>query len=860
MVAHGQSETDVSRSLPQMLQPISTLGHVDIEPIDVVSTSAAEDHQGYVWFSGGKLHRYDGYDYIEYKHDAIDTTSLSSNDTREIYVDRRGTLWVGAFPGLNRYDKSTDSFIRYFHDPEDPTSLSNDSVSVMLEDSQGRFWVGTRDGLNLMDRETGAFTHYKHNPDDVSSLSNSEIRALYEDSQGTLWVGTGHPYIRRPHVGEGGLNKYDPSTGGFTRYVHDPLDEKSLINNQIMSIYEDSRGTFYVGTIGDGLHSMDREAGTFTRHRYDPNEPTKLSRPFLNGTQMDDSCLSWACGGVSFIHEDMQGHLWIGGLRGGVNRYDLEAGTMDHFEGANSNLFDDTVWSLTETRDGTIWIGNWNGMHKVVSSPGAFQLITPEHKYLDSQYPFIVNSMLEDSRGMVWIGTQRHGVYRMDLTTGRYRHYYYNPSEIENRWQNTVYSLLEDREGTIWLGHGPNAGLSRYDQASDQLILVSSDLQESAVLGIMSMVEDSKGRFWAVMPRGGLGLFDRETGHAEIYKGEVDDLEGLLPDLIGPIYEDINGTLWLSSPEPGGLIRLVDSHPSKITFEGYLPNLQLTALHEDQEGRFWGGTRGGNGLHLIDRRTGTSKQYVPEQGISSIASLIEHEGYIWISSSIGIVCRNCRSGQILRFNPTDESFVHFDTRDGVPDMGFVINSALKTQSGTLLFGGMDGFVLLDPSSLLESTRTPAKLSLTDLHIFNDQILPGADAPIKRPIHLADQILITADKNNFMISYNAFSYRDASKNRYKYQLSGYDQDWVDARALRSARYAGVPPGTYDFRVRAVDSRGVESEEASIQVVVLPPWWQTWWAYTLFGVMFVSSVYGVDRVQRRRLIAKEREKNT
>ena len=225
-----------------------------------------------------------------------------------LYAGSDGTLWVGTFGGgLNRFDPETETFSHFTHETGNPTSLSQDTVTVILEDSQGILWVGTHGGLNRFDPDTETFTRFLHDPDDSTSLSNNQVRAIYEDSEGIIWVGTGSPAPSETPVGEGGLNRFNFESQSFTRYLHDPDDSTSLLNNKIMSMYEDSRGTFWVGTSGDGLHSMDRQTGRFTRHRFDPNNPAKLSAPIpLDNVDLLEDCIGFDCGGVTFIHEDHQ--------------------------------------------------------------------------------------------------------------------------------------------------------------------------------------------------------------------------------------------------------------------------------------------------------------------------------------------------------------------------------------------------------------------------------------------------------------------------------------------------------------------------------------------------------------------------
>ncbi len=167
---------------------------------------------------------------------------------------------------------------------QDPGSLSAGMVSAILRDRQGRLWVGTANGLDQLDEKTGKFIHYRNEPGNSASLSSNVVRAIYEDRKGVLWIGTGFEFNFGSYKSaeDGGLNRMDQN-GKFTRFLHDPNDPNSLINNKVRSIFEDSRGVFWMGTSGDGLHTMDREKGIFERHTYNPAQPKQLSRPPLKG-------------------------------------------------------------------------------------------------------------------------------------------------------------------------------------------------------------------------------------------------------------------------------------------------------------------------------------------------------------------------------------------------------------------------------------------------------------------------------------------------------------------------------------------------------------------------------------------------
>lgn len=310
----------------------------------------AQDQKGYMWFAGTSLYRYDGYHLVTYKNDPLNPNSISASRLESICIDRKGIIWIGTFSsGLDRYDPESGVFIHFSNNPKDPASLSNNIVTSIIEDREGTIWVGTHGGLNRLDQNTGKFTVFQKNINDENSLSNDQVRALYEDRQGTIWVGCGSPFGNETPTGEGGLNRMDKKTGKFIRYLYDPDNDQTLMDNKVRAIYEDSRGTFWVGTFGDGLHIMDRAKGTFKRFLSDPEHPQKLSTPLTKGRYY----------GVNFIQEDITGNIWIGSFFGGLNQFDPKASRVTHYESEKDNensMTENSVWAATTSRDGVLWI------------------------------------------------------------------------------------------------------------------------------------------------------------------------------------------------------------------------------------------------------------------------------------------------------------------------------------------------------------------------------------------------------------------------------------------------------------------------------------------------------------------------
>ncbi|MCG2591085.1 ligand-binding sensor domain-containing protein, partial [Rhodohalobacter sulfatireducens] len=843
---------------------IPELGPVEIEPIEAPGVAVAEDRHGFMWFGGNDgLYRYDGDEYIHYRHDPYDSTSLSENWVESLHVGSDDMIWIGTFGGgLNRFNPESNTFTHFIHEAGKPTSLSQDTVTVIMEDSQGTVWVGTHGGLNRFDKSTETFTRYLHDPNNPNSLSNNQVRALYEDSEGTIWIGTGSPAPSETPQGEGGLNRFNPESQTFTRFLHNPDDSTSLITNKVMSIYEDSRGIFWVGTTGDGLHSMDRQTGRFTRHLFDPDDPNKLSRPFSDGfTAVPEDCIGFQCGGVTFIHEDHQGMLWIGALWGGIYRYDPQSGAMSHHEALDSGLLENNIWSIHESSDGTLWVGAWSGMHRVFASTNFFPLITRDENS-ESLAGFIVSAFQEDPDYRIWITYYYSWMEMLNRNTGRSTQYLYEENDPNSLLSYSTIGSSIDQTGNLWITYG-NGGLSRYNKTEDIFEHFFADPENiQKFYNTLSIFVDRNDQMWLGTLGSGLYHLDPESETIiNNYTNNTNNPATLSNNRVLVIRDAHDGMLWAGTEN--GLNQIDTSQtnsPTQNKIQRFLQGRIITSLFEDTANRLWVGTWG-DGLHLLDPSTGQTVKYNSSDGLPSdkVAAILKDDnGFLWVSTSEGQYTTPVH-GNISRFNPKTESFINFSTQEGLPNIGFFPSTALKTHDGLLLFGGNGGYTFFDPSVIREPAYRSPKIALTGFRIFNEEVNADEGGILNRPVYLQDSLELSYGQNDFTFDYTAFAYSTSDQIQYQYHLEPFDTDWVSARSQRSARYSRIPPGEYRFRVRTIDSRGEYSvEEASMDILILPPWWQTWWAYGLYVLLFVAAIFAVDRFQRRRLITKERER--
>ncbi len=796
-----------------------------------------QDRRGFMWFvTEDGLNRFDGYEFVVYKHDARNPASLVHNEIKCIAEDRMGALWVGTFyRGLERFDPATETFTHYQHDPANPSSLSNDIVWAVLEDREGRLWVGTGGGgLDRLDRTRGTFTHYRHDPADPTSLSHDDVRALYEDKSGNLWVGTAG----------GGLNCFDPKTGRCIRFIHDPRNPLSIPSNDVRAMVQDVDRTLWIGTFGGGLGRLNLATGRVTRFRHDPAEPRSLSNDNVLALLMDGNQ-----------------RLWVGTDGGGLNRFVRDRGAFlryRHTLNVPASLAGDRIYSLYVDRSGLLWVGTYgNGVSRCDLAKKQFRHYRNDPEDPNTISHDIVWTFCESPPGTLWVGTNDGGLNRMDRASGRVTRYQHDPANPASLSHNSVRMVAADRDGAVWVATN-GGGLDRLDPRTGAFAHFRHDDRNAGSLSLneLRMVfVDRGGTLWVGTYGGGLDRFDPATQTFTHHRSTASDPKTISGDYVRTAFEDRSGTLWFGT-HGSGLDRF---DRATGTFTRYrndprdgstLSNDFVFCIHEDRTGRLWVATYGG-GLNLLDCAKGTFTAVRKSDGLpdDAIYGILEDAmGNLWLSTNSGIA----------RFDPQTRQVRSYTLADGLQSNEFNGGSYYQNARGEMFFGGINGFNAFDPMRIKDDTYK-APVALTRFEISGREVpvgpMPDGRMLLRRAIPFEDRVELTHLDKVVSFEFAALDYASPEKNRYAYELEGLGGGWNDLGTRRTLMFTTLPAGHYTLRVKGTNGDGVWNEEgASLRIVVQPPWWRAVWAYVLYAFLLTGVVYLIVLFERRR----EREK--
>ncbi|NMB70802.1 MAG: response regulator [Bacteroidales bacterium] len=765
---------------------------------------------------------------------------LSQMTVYSVYQDETGALWFGTRLGINRYDGNSIEHIPIL---PTPPHFVNHVIWEISGDQNGHLFILADKTILQYDLHKQTFEvlvdkgvdvmHYRHEKlyyiiDNRLFLWNSQTREgrliaefdqrfspvrqmLYLPGNGCFLAGR----FGLLHVGEDG------------ELLHDFLE-----GSNVSSVFFDSKGRLWAGTKNDGVFLVNLSAG--------------IAVPAAIPLRMND---------VRCFTEDLSGNIWMGTFNG-IIRYNPERGEKDHFlpvENLPFTLSHASVYSLMRDKQGTIWAGTYyGGVNYFNPEKDVFTFYNSGQGPTQLSYP-IIGNMAEDGVGNLWICTEGGGLNCLNRLTGDIKRFSHNEKPGSLSHNNLKSILFDQKRNKIYLGTHMG-GLSVLDLAT----LVFTTYRHvpgnphtlpNDVIGGMAMYE---GKLY-IATQGGLAVFDPEK--QQISSFEPNNLKGENP--FGMIFNciliDSKGRMWLS--QFANTLYKYDFHKNFLERYAYIPSdslsysrFRITRMIEDSRGRIFMTTEG-SGLMQYDEKSGKFIHYMAEtnQLLSNFCfNLAEApSGRLIITSNKGITF----------FDVDRNQSRHLLVQKGFPLTGLMEeNGLLVTSDGQIFVAGIDGMISFNEKSI-EPIVTDYALYFSKLYINNRQVIPGGkDGVLKEALPFARSVRLRHNQSNLVVEFASSNYVPHLQNDIEYMLEGFDREWIRA-SDHSITYTNIPPGKYRLRIREViTDPALTDHQAELGITVMPPWYSSPWAYTMYFVLISGIVVGILLFYRSRAMLK------
>lgn len=776
-----------------------------------------QDFQGFMWFGTvDGLNRYDGYNFKVYKPEVENHEGFQSNFILSLYEDKNKTLWVGTRGGLNYYDRDNDKFIHCYPDENDTLKLGNQYAMVITETHDGKLLIGTtKTGLLQYDRKTQKFSNWPDFDNTPEILIANNVLDIMEENDKILWLATNR-----------GLVRFNRNINDFNIYTYNEDDPKTINHKICRTLDMDKNGTIWVGT-NRGFNRMIQKGS--------PDNPEISFERFSHD---DDNPNSFSDFGVFSALIDSEDRFWLGTWETGLDLYDKENKRFYNYQPELSNPYSITnkaVAGIYQDRSGIVWFATWGGgvcrYDRKKSKFKRYQPVANDENSLNNGY--ICSLLAKDS--IIWIGTWGGGLNKYNSITEEYKHFMVDDDTELSLEHNAIYGLYMDNENRFWIG--TRMGIKLFDPVNETFKEYPIGEEEKGISNRIVRAMFGDGDIIWIGTDEGLNKFNTNDGSFEYFMSDAHDSNTLSSNKIRNICKDDKGNLWVATanglnrfnPETGVCKRYFNDPDDRNS----LSYNYIWRVYFSKAGDLWIGTAGG-GLNRFDSETEKFEVFTENDGLANdgIYGILEDEkGNLWISSNKGI----------SKFNPETKTFENYDITDGLQANEFNGGSFSKSKSGEMFFGGINGFNSFFPSEVKKNTYKP-NVVLSDFKILNKSVKIGEESPLKKDISQTDDIILTHKDYVISFDFASLHYSKPNEIQYRYQLVGFDKDWVYTDASRRfATYTNLDQGDYTLKVGGTNSDGIWSDkEIHLKIKVLPPYWKTWWFRGLVVIFIFGSI--------------------
>lgn len=762
--------------------------------------SIIQDKQGFIWFGTAEngVMRYDGRKVTLFEFDDMNPKGLSHNDAGNVMLDKNGQIWIGTWGGgANVYNPKTGRFKHFIHDALDKNSISSNRIQSLFHDQTGNIWLGSYDkGLNKRKGDSH-FERIEKLKGEANSLSHNRIWDIEDHNANSLWVATSF-----------GLNLFNKATHSFTNYLPEPANRSPTGANEIRSILKISKNKIYVGT-QKGPFTFNPQQGSFTQ--------------LLDNTGQN-------LGQVNSMIEDHDGYIWFVTSKG-VFRQSKTNSKIENLDFGHNN----GLRIIFEDSSNALWItSEIHGIFKLTANR-KFNAINSDNL----QAP---NGISIDANGDLLILTSSSELFKWQVSSEELIQLSAPIFTIEDGYgENRLLErpiIYASGNESLWLAQ--DEGLAHFNLQTKQVDIIKypeDDPNANEFRELRALNMDKNGILWIGTYKNGVYLYDTVNEKFN----HLDDSFGLSHPEVLKIFKDNQQNMWVGTGN--GVNIWNESTDSFFSFdsddvkpEGLLGNI-IQDIHQSADGSIWIATQKGLNLYLPE--SSSFKKFNTESGLSTTlirAITDDHKGNLWLTTNKGV----------SRLVPSTGEIINYEGESDVLGLNYYANSLVKSANETLFTSSQRGIEYFNTSSV-EISRLDANLVLTG---FNKM---GQPVKLDTPYSYISEIQLSHLDYFFSFEFSVLDFYSPNKNQYAYKLEGYDDNWIDIGNRNTASFTNLDGGTYQFLVRAKKSSGEWSEkQLSINLIISPPPWKTWWAYSLYllsiAMMVFIAIYLRTRLQQ------------
>ena len=770
---------------------------------------------------------------------------LSQSTVNAILQDQKGFMWIGTKDGLNQYDGQE---CRVFQ--KENSSLGNNFITALYEDCEGYIWVGTDAGVYIYNPVQEAFQFLDT---EIASSGEKITRAvtwITSDSQNNIWISVDNQGLFCYNRGKKNLTKVvSCGKSGIANVTHfwfyagqlwiaryednlyvskdnssfnafNDVDGEDIFKGLVINSYvEGLHNCLYVGT-SKGLMEINLTSRKVRKllDEYVRDICFRSDSDLWIGTEQGlyiynietdeyehlttpdiDERYALSDNAIYSVYKDREGGMWVGSYFGGLNYYPYQYTYFEkYYPRGDLRQMGRRVREFCAGNDGTLWLGTEDkGLFNF--NPKSGKIIPFHHVELGHN----IHGLCLDGNGL-WVGTFSGGLNYIDLRTKTLKHYGKGDA-VNTLSSDNIFSICKTSTNDIWIG--TTSGLLRYNRSSDDFLRI----KELDNVFVYDILEDSYGKLWLATYSDGVFCYDLPQNRWKHYKWIPEDSTSLPYNKVISIFEDSHKRIWFTT-QGAGFCRFCPEADNFVCYDmtdGFPSNI-VYKIVEDNEGKLWLTTNKG----LVS--------FYPETGAKHI----------------------------------------YTTANGLLSNQFNYQSGFKDDKGTIYLGSIDGFIAFNPYEFVENKQVPS-LALTDFFLFNKRSPIGVKAsPLSKSITYSDEIELSAEQNSFSLRAAVLSYQAPLSNVIVYKLEGYDKEWYTLEGGNSKiSYSNLPYGSYTLRVKGANSDGIWSlQERILKIKVNPPFYLSWAAYTIYGVLSVLFIlmgvyYFRKKSQRKHLRAME-----